>query len=288
VSTFEDIRYEVSDGVAHITIDRPDVMNAFRPKTVEELIAAFFAAWDDGAVGVVVLTGSGDRAFCVGGDTSALGEDGYGGGRGREADIGLDITTLHEVVRDIPKPVIAAVNGYAIGGGHVLHLLCDLTIAASTAQFGQVGPKVGSFDAGYGTLVLARTIGEKRARELWFLCERYTAEQAFDMGLINRVVAPEALADEVDEWCRKLLARSPYALGMLKASFNARSTDAKVIGQMAMKTLGLYYGTEESRIAKAAFKRREDADFSRFREQGPQFRAPTPASVNTDTPGGSQ
>lgn len=267
---YEDIRYDVADAVATITIDRPEVLNAFRPLTVDELISAFLAAWDDPDVGVVVLTGSGDRAFCVGGDTKELGDAGYGGKRGRQVDIGLDIGTLHEVIRDIPKPVIAAVNGYAIGGGHVLHVLCDLTIAAEHAQFGQVGPRVGSFDAGYGTLLLARAIGEKRAREFWYLCERYGAEEALAMGLVNRVVPSEQLKDEVSTWCKKLLARSPYALGMLKLSFAARSSDAKVVSQMAMKALGLYYGTEESKVAKTAFARREDADFAPFRAAGPR------------------
>jgi naphthoate synthase len=267
--SFTDIIYDVGDAVATITIDRPDVLNAFRAKTVEELIEAFLLAWDDTEVGVVVLTGSGDRAFCVGGDTTGLGEGGYGGSRGRELDVGLDITGLHEVIRDIPKPVIAAVNGFAIGGGRVLHVLCDLTIAVEEAQFGQVGPKVGSFDAGYGTLLLARIVGEKRAREIWYLCDRYTAQQCYDMGLVNKVVPRDHLATEERAWCDKLLARSPYALGMLKSSFNARSTDAKVIGEMAMRSLGLFYGTGESKAAKAAFKRREPADFGSYRRGGP-------------------
>jgi dihydroxynaphthoic acid synthetase len=269
--SFTDIRYEVTDAVATITIDRPDVLNAFRALTVQELIDAFLLAWDDPHVGVVVFTGSGDHAFCVGGDTTGLGDGGYGGTRGRERDVGLDITGLHEVIRDIPKPVIAAVNGFAIGGGQVLHVLCDLTIAAEHAQFGQVGPKVGSFDAGYGTLLLARIVGEKKAREMWYLCERYSARQALQMGLVNKVVPKERLAQEVRVWCDKLLARSPFSIGMLKSSFNARSTDAKVIGEMAMKSLGLFYGTAESQAAKAAFKQKEPADFSAYRKAGPDL-----------------
>lgn len=267
--TYQDIRYDVVDGAATITIDRPDVLNAFRAQTVSELIEAFQAAWDDGEVGAVVFTGSGERAFCVGGDTSGLGEGGYGGSRGRELDVGLDILNLHEVIRDIPKPVIAAVNGYAIGGGNVLQVLCDLTIAAEHAQFGQVGPTVGSFDAGYGTLLLARTVGEKRAREMWYLNERYTAAQALQMGLVNKVVPGAELATEARVWCDKLLARSPYAIGVLKSSFNAGSADAKAIGQLSMKSLGLFYGTDESKVAKTAFQQRKPADFAAHRKGGP-------------------
>jgi dihydroxynaphthoic acid synthetase len=274
--SFSDICYDVTDAVATITIDRPEVLNAFRAQTVQELIDAFLLAWDDPRVGVVVFTGSGERAFCVGGDTTGLGEGGYGGTRGRELDVGLDITGLHEVIRDIPKPVVAAVNGFAIGGGQVLHVLCDLTIAAEHAEFGQVGPKVGSFDAGYGTLLLARIVGEKRAREMWYLCERYTAQQALEWGLVNKVVPKEQLAQEVRAWCDKLLARSPFAIGTLKSSFNARSSDAKVIGELAMRSLGLFYATAESKAAKEAFKRRQSADFSAYRRTGPVTKEGSP------------
>jgi dihydroxynaphthoic acid synthetase len=274
--SFSDICYDVTDAVATITIDRPEVLNAFRAQTVQELIDAFLLAWDDPRVGVVVFTGSGDRAFCVGGDTTGLGDRGYGGTRGRELDVGLNITGLHEVIRDIPKPVIAAVNGFAVGGGQVLNALCDLTIAAEHAEFGQVGPKVGSFDAGYGTLLLARIVGEKRAREMWYLCERYTAQQALEWGLVNKVVPKEQLAQEVRAWSDKLLARSPFALGTLKSSFNARSTDAKVIGELAMKSLGLFYASAESKAAKEAFTRRQSADFSAYRRTGPVTKEGSP------------
>jgi dihydroxynaphthoic acid synthetase len=267
--SYEEILYEADDGVATITINRPEVLNAFGPVTVRELIDALERAWDDTDIGVIVLTGAGDRAFCVGGDQSAGNGAGYGGTRGRERDMGLDIVTLHERIRDVPKPVIAAVNGYAIGGGQVLQLLCDLSIAAEHAQFGQVGPRVGSFDPGYGTLLLARTIGEKRAKELWFLCDRYSAAEACQMGLINKVVASDQLDAEVSAWCEKLLGRSPYALGMLKASFSAGSADAKPIGQMTMKALGLFYTTAEAHEGKQAFKEKRAPDYTPFRTEGP-------------------
>jgi naphthoate synthase len=269
VSDYEDIRYESGEGIATVTIDRPQKLNAFRDVTVRELIAAFGTAWDDNSVGVVILTGSGERAFCVGGDQSARGAEGYGGTRGRERDAGLDVASLHDVIREIPKPVIAAVNGYAIGGGHVLHVLCDLTIAAEHAQFGQVGPKVGSYDAGYGSLALARVVGEKRAREIWYLCRRYTATEALAMGLINAVVPAERLLEEARAWAAELLGRSPFALAMLKASFNARSADARAIEQIAMKSLGLFYATPESAEGRDAFMEKRDPDFRSFRERGP-------------------
>src|SRR5947209_515270 len=197
--TFEDVLYDATDGVATITINRPAQMNAFRGQTVDELVQAFHEAWRDRTVGCVILTGTGDRAFCVGGDQTTRGEGGYEGNRSR-SDLGLDIEDLHSVIRDIPKPVIAAVNGYAIGGGHVLHVICDLTIAADTAKFGQVGPKVGSVDPGFGTMYLARVVGEKKAREIWYLCEQYTAEEAREMGLVNAVVPKERLMEEARAW----------------------------------------------------------------------------------------
>ncbi|HHY65675.1 MAG TPA: 1,4-dihydroxy-2-naphthoyl-CoA synthase [Alicyclobacillus sp.] len=261
---FQDILYEKHQGVAKITINRPEVLNAFRDVTVREMIAAFEDAWDDQEVGVVVLTGAGDRAFCVGGDQKVREKGGYGGTRGRNMGIGLDVMGLHEIMRNIPKPVIAAVNGYAIGGGHVLHVLCDLTIAAEHAVFGQVGPKVGSFDAGYGSAYLARVVGEKRAREIWYLCRRYSAQEAHQMGLVNKVVPKEELMTEVDRWAEELLERSPYALRILKASFNADTAHIKGIDELAMGALALYYDTEESMEGRNAFLEKRKPDFRKF------------------------
>lgn len=262
---FEDILYDKAEATATITINRPQVLNAFRDRTVDELIEAFIDAWDDQDVGVVILTGSGDRAFCVGGDQKVRTQDGYGGQRGRDMGIGLRIQDLHEVMRNIPKPVIAAVNGYAIGGGHVLHVLCDLSIASTTAKFGQVGPKVGSFDAGYGSAYLARVVGEKRAREMWYLCHQYTAQEAFQMGLVNKVVEPAELMTETRRWANELVDRSPYALRVLKASFNADSASVKGIDDMAMSALALYYRTDEALEGKEAFVSHRRPQFARFR-----------------------
>src|SRR5215467_12883196 len=205
---YQDVLYEARDGVAWITMNRPEVRNAFRAKTVDELIHAFRAAWDDRDVGVVVLTGAGDKAFSAGGDQRERTGAGYGGAGG----IGIDVHGLHGVIRAIPKPVIAMVNGFAIGGGHVLHVVCDLTIAADTEIFGQVGPRVGSVDPGFGTAYLARLVGEKKAREIWYLCRQYSAREAYDMGLVNAVVPPERLDEEVDRWCAELKERSPTAI----------------------------------------------------------------------------
>jgi naphthoate synthase len=265
VAMFQDIIYDKTDEIGTITINRPDMLNAFRDRTVDELIDAFIDAWDDKDVGVVILTGAGSRAFCVGGDQKIRTEEGYGGQRGRDMGIGLRIQDLHEVIRNIPKPVIAAVNGYAIGGGHVLHVLCDLSIASNTAKFGQVGPKVGSFDAGYGSAYLARVVGEKRAREMWYLCHQYTAEEAFQMGLVNKVVEPSELMEETRRWAKELLDRSPYALRVLKASFNADSAAVKGIDDMAMSALALYYRTDEALEGKEAFLARRRPKFTRFR-----------------------
>jgi naphthoate synthase len=268
---YQDILYEKRDGMATITINRPEVLNAFREQTVDELIDAFVDAWDDNDVGVVILTGAGRRAFSVGGDQKVRTEGGYGTERGRNMGIGLRIAELHEVIRHIPKPVIAAVNGYAIGGGHVLHVLCDLTIAADSAQFGQVGPKVGSFDAGYGSVYLARVVGQKRAREMWYLCRRYTAEEAFAMGLVNKVVPADDLMAEAEAWARELLARGPFALRMLKASFNADTAAIGGIDDMAMGALTLYYDTPEALEGRDAFLERRPPRFravSRQRVRG--------------------
>jgi len=224
---FEDIRYETGEGIATITIDRPDVYNAFRGRTVDELIEAFKRAWADHSIGVVLLTGAGKRAFCTGGDQKQRAKTGdYGPTRS-----GLfEVEYLHKLIREIPKPVIAVVNGYAIGGGHVLHVLCDLSIAAEHAYFGQTGPRVGSFDAGFGTAYLARVVGEKRAREIWFLCRQYSAEEAERWGLVNRVVPGERLREEAHAWAKEVLKLSPTALRFLKQSFNVDTEHQAGIG----------------------------------------------------------
>jgi dihydroxynaphthoic acid synthetase len=233
-------------------------------QTVDELIEAFKDAWADRTVGVVILTGAGERAFCVGGDLTTRSETGYAGPPAR-SDIGLEIEDLHAVIRDIPKPVIAAVNGYAIGGGHVLHFLCDLTIAADSAKFGQVGPKVGSVDPGFGTMYLARIVGEKKAREIWYLCEQYTAAEAKEMGLVNKIVPAAQLMDEARAWARKILAMSPTAIKLAKASFNADTEHIRGSGSLALRALALYYGTEEALEGKNAFVEKRAPDFGRFR-----------------------
>src|SRR5262245_4986551 len=257
-TSYEDILYEARDGIAWITINRPQVLNAFRAKTVDELVAAFRAAWHDPDVGVAVLTGAGDRAFSSGGDQSERSQDGYGGGGGGP---GLDVHGLHGIMRAIPKPVIAMVNGYAIGGGHVLHVLCDLTIAADTARFGQVGPRVGSVDPGFGTAYLARVVGEKKAREIWYLCRQYTAEQALGMGLVNAVVPAAALRPETDRWCRELLEKSPTALKLAKQSFNADTEHISGITELGFAALELYYRTDEAEEGRRAFLERRPPRF---------------------------
>ena len=257
-----DVRYEVENGLARITIDRPERLNAFRAKTVDELIRCFKKAWASTDVGVVCLTGAGDRAFCTGGDQKQRAETGdYG-----PSESGLfEVEYLHRLIREVPKPVIAAVNGYAIGGGHVLHVLCDLTIAADHAVFGQVGPKVGSFDAGFGTGYLARVIGEKRAREIWFLCKQYGPEQAIEWGLINKVVPYAELYDAVREWADQMLRLSPTALKVLKQSFNADTEQFAAIGQMAYTTLTMFTESDEAREGIAAFNEKRPPDFAPFR-----------------------
>ena len=261
---FGDILYETDAGVAIITINRPKVMNAFRSQTVDELVEAFKQAWADRSVGAVIFTGAGDKAFCTGGDQSTREEGGYKGKPVR-SDLGLDIEDLHGVIRDIPKPVIAAVNGFAIGGGHVLHVLCDLTIAADSAQFGQVGPKVGSVDPGFGTAYLTRVIGEKRAREMWYLCRRYTAAEALQMGLVNKVVPAAQLMDEARAWAREIADRSPTAIKLAKASFNADSEHIRGVGAVAMRGLALYYDTEEAAEGRNAFMEKRKPNFRKFR-----------------------
>src|SRR6266404_3083020 len=255
--TYEVILYDARDGVAWITINRPEVRNAFRAKTVDELVAAFRAGWGDPEVGVVVLTGAGDKAFSAGGDQRERTGGGYTGGTG----LGMDMHGLHGVIRAIPKPVIAMVNGYAIGGGHVLHVLCDLTIAADTAVFGQTGPRVGSVDPGFGTAYLARVVGEKKAREIWYLCRQYSAGEALAMGLVNRVVPAAELRREVEEGCAELLAKSPTALKLAKASFNADTEHIHGIGGLGFTALELYYGTDEAREGARAFNEKRAPDF---------------------------
>ena len=257
---FQDILYDKRDGVATITINRPDVLNAFRAETVEEMLEAMRDAEEDREIGVIVLAGAGDRAFCAGGDNSARGspESGSYGGRGL---VGLPIEELHSAIRDSRKPVIAKVQGYAIGGGNVLATVCDLTIASETAQFGQVGPRVGSVDPGWGTAYLSRLVGEKRAREIWFLCRRYTAAEAYEMGLVNKVVPAGQLDAEVEAWCREILALSPTAIAIAKRSFNADSENIRGIGALGFESLALYYESEESREGTRAFLEKRRPDF---------------------------
>ena len=256
-----DIRYETSDGIAKITIDRPEVRNAFRPLTTRELIAAFELARDDPAIGVVILTGSGTEAFSSGGDQKIRGDDGYVDEQG----IGrLNVLDLQIQIRRFPKPVIAMVAGYAIGGGHVLHICCDLTIAADNARFGQTGPRVGSFDGGYGISLLARQIGEKRAKEIWFLCRQYDAPTALAWGLVNAVVPLEDLESTTVAWCREMLALSPLALRLLKAGANAATDGLAGVQQLAGDATLLYYMSEEAQEGRDAFKEKRPPDFSRF------------------------
>jgi naphthoate synthase len=262
VADFEDITYEVDAGLAWITINRPKRLNSFRSKTVDELIAAFKRAWASSEVGVVALTGAGDRAFCTGGDQKQREETGdYG-----PSQSGLfEVDSLHRVIRDTPKPVIAAVNGYAIGGGHVLQVLCDVSIAADTAKLGQAGPRVGSYDAGFGSGYLARVVGEKRAREIWMFCRQYSAEEARQMGLVNAVVPADRLRDEVRGWADEALKLSPTALKAIKQSMNADSEHFAGIGQMAYSSLKLFTESDEAKEGMAAFNQKREPDFSPFR-----------------------
>ncbi|MGA3353177.1 MAG: 1,4-dihydroxy-2-naphthoyl-CoA synthase [Acidimicrobiales bacterium] len=263
---YRDISYESAGGIAKLTICRPEVRNAFRPQTLFELARAFDEARDDPEVGVVVLTGQGPDAFCSGGDQRIRGEDGYlGDDAVAERGIGrLNVLDLQIQIRRLPKPVIAMVAGYAIGGGHVLHLVCDLTIAADNARFGQTGPRVGSFDGGYGAGLLARTIGLKRAKEIWFLCRQYDAAQALEWGLVNAVVPLERLETETVEWCREILTLSPIALRMLKASFNAADDGLAGIQQLAGDATMLFYMSEEGQEGRNAYVEKRRPDFSRF------------------------
>jgi len=270
IGDYRDIRYDIStgddEGIAKITINRPQKRNAFRPQTLFELADAFNRARDDDSIGVIVLTGQGDWAFCSGGDQVIRGDDGYIGdddvakrGIGR-----LNVLDLQVQIRRTPKPVVAMVAGYAIGGGHVLHVVCDLSIAADNARFGQTGPKVGSFDGGYGSGLLARTIGQKRSREVWYLCRQYGAEQAYDWGLVNAVVPLEDLEIETVAWCKEMLALSPLALRMLKASHNAADDGLAGIQQLAGDATMLFYMSEEAQEGRDAYKEKREPDFGKF------------------------
>ena len=258
---YQDIAYETAEGMAKITICRPEVRNAFRPRTLFELSHAFNAARDDPDVGVIVLTGQGGQAFCSGGDQRVRGDDGYVD----EAGVGrLNVLDLQVQIRRTPKPVVAMVAGYAIGGGHVLHVVCDLTIAADNARFGQTGPRVGSFDGGYGSGLLARSVGQKKAREFWFLCQQYDAEEALAMGLVNAVVPLERLEEETVAWCRRILQHSPLALRMIKASCNAVDDGLAGIQQLAGDATLLYYQSPEAQEGRDAYLQRRPPDFAGF------------------------
>ena len=258
---FTDIRYETAEGIAKITINRPEVRNAFRPQTLFELSRAFDVARDDPAIGVIIFTGEGPEAFCSGGDQRVRGDDGYKDEKG----IGrLNVLDLQVQIRRLPKPVVAMVAGYAIGGGHVLHLVCDLTICAENARFGQTGPMVGSFDGGYGSGLLARTIGLKRAKEVWFLCEQYDAQRAYEIGLANKVVPLEQLEEETVAWCRRMLEMSPLALRLLKAGFNADTDGLAGIQQLAGDATLLFYMSEEAQEGRDAYLEKRKPDFAKF------------------------
>jgi len=257
---YQDILFVEQDGVANITINRPDKYNAFRGQTCEELIHAFNrAGWDD-AIGVIVLSGAGDKAFCTGGDQSA--HEGQYDGRGT---IGLPMEDLHSIIRDVPKPVIAKVQGFAIGGGNVLCTICDFTIASEKAVFGQVGPKVGSVDPGFGTAYLARVVGEKKAREMWYMCRRYSAAEALQMGLVNVVAPHDKLDDEVVQWCQELMEKSPTALAIAKRSFNMDTEHIRGIAGMGMYALSMYYDTDESKEGGIAFAEKRRPEFRKVR-----------------------
>jgi naphthoate synthase len=264
--SFTDISYEVAEGMAKITINRPEVRNAFRPQTLFELQDAFSLARDDENVGVIIFTGAGSEAFCSGGDISVRGDDGYIGSDalGKKGIGRLNVLDLQIQIRRLPKPVVAMVAGWAVGGGHVLHVVCDLTIAASNAKFGQTGPMVGSFDGGYGAGLLAAHIGQKKAREIWFLCRQYDAQEALEMGLVNTVVPVEELEAETVSWCREMLRHSPMALRLLKAGLNAADDGLAGVQQLAGDATLLFYLTEEGQEGRDAFKEKRNPDFNKF------------------------
>ena len=264
--SYTDIRYETgagdADGIAKITIARPEVRNAFRPETLIELSDAVERAREDASVGVIVLTGEGPEAFCSGGDQRVRGDSGYVAGG---ASVGrFHVTDLHLQMRRLPKPIVAMVAGYAVGGGHVLHVVCDLTIAADNARFGQTGPRVGSFDGGYGTALLARQVGQKKAKEIWFLCRQYSAAEALDMGLVNTVVPLAELEQETVGWCREMLNLSPFALRLLKASFNASEDGLAGLQQLAHDANLLFYSTDEGQEGRNAYREKRAPDFAKF------------------------
>jgi naphthoate synthase len=261
VRTYEDIRFEQDGGLAKITICRPEVRNAFRPKTLFELLDAFSRAREDQTIGVIIFTGQGDQAFCSGGDQKIRGDEGYLGDDGVPR---LNVLDLQRLIRTLPKPVIAAVAGYAIGGGHVLHVICDLTIAADNARFGQTGPRVGSFDGGFGSSYLARMVGQKKAREIWYLCEQYDAQEALAMGLVNKVVPVAELETAAVAWGRRILEHSPMAIRCLKAAFNAELDGQAGIQELAGHATQLFYMTEEAQEGRNAFNEKRKPDFSRF------------------------
>src|SRR4051794_5925224 len=263
---FTDILYEKADGIAKITINRPEVRNAFRPQTLAELREAFAQARDDLQVAAIMFTGAGDEAFCSGGDQRIRGDDGYiGDDEVAQHGVGrLDVGDLHVQIRRTPKPVIAAVAGYAVGGGHILHLVCDMTIAADNARFGQTGPRVGSFDGGFGAALLARNVGVKRAKEVWFLCRLYSAEEALQMGLVNSVVPIDDLEREAVAWCREINALSPLALRLLKASFNADEDGLAGLQQLSHDATLLFYMTEEGQEGRNAYVERRQPDFGKY------------------------
>ena len=263
VQGYEDVIYEKSkEGIAKITINRPEVHNAFRPQTVMEMSRAFADVRDDPSIGVVILTGAGGKAFCSGGDQRVRGDAGYVGADGVAR---LNVLDLQRQIRTLPKPVIAMVAGYAIGGGHVLHLVCDLTIAADNARFGQTGPKVGSFDGGFGSSYLARIVGQKKAREIWFLCRQYDAQKALDMGLVNTVVPLEKLEAETIQWCREILQHSPLALRCLKSAMNADCDGQTGLQELAGNATLLFYMTEEGREGRDAFLEKRPPEFNKFK-----------------------
>jgi naphthoate synthase len=261
IKKHEDVIYEKAGGIAKITINRPEVRNAFRPQTLFELKACFTDAHEDPHIGAIILTGAGNEAFCSGGDQRVRGEQGY---VGKDGVPRLNVLDLQKQIRSLPKPVVAMVAGYAIGGGHVLHVVCDLTIAADNARFGQTGPKVGSFDGGFGASTLASLVGLKKAKEIWFLCRQYDAQQALSMGLVNAVVPLDKLEEETVRWCEEMLAMSPLALRMLKSSFNAALDGQAGIQELAGNATMLFYMTEEAQEGRNAFKEKRKPDFGKF------------------------
>jgi naphthoate synthase len=261
IKEFEDIKFELFEGIAKITINRPEVYNAFRPETNMEILEALEMTRERQDVGVVVITGAGDKAFCSGGDQNVKGKGGYVGDDGVPR---LNVLDIHKVIRSLPKPVIAMVNGYAIGGGHVLHVVCDLTIASENARFGQTGPKVGSFDAGFGSSYLARHVGQKKAREIWFLCEQYTAKEAEQMGMVNTVVPLEDLEDTTVKWCKTIMKRSPLAIRMIKRGLNAELDGQRGLMEFAGDATLMYYLMDEAQEGKNAFLEKRDPDFQQF------------------------